>query len=165
MDAPEYGNINAAAAYDCYADMMFRLAYSILMSKEDAEDAVLEVFVKYLKLQPVFHEKSHEKAWFLRVTINQCHDIQRRRVVRSYTPLEEMAEIAADDNRNNDVLEYVMALAEKYKTVILLHYFEDLSVEQISDILNITKSAVKMRLMRGRKLLKNELTEGNGGYV
>lgn len=165
MNASEYGKINAAKAYECYADMLFRLAYSMLVSKEDAEDAVLEVFAKYLKLRPVFREEGHEKAWFLRVTINQCHDIQRRRGVRSYTPLEEMAEIAVEDKNRGYVLSSVMKLDEKYKTVILLYYFEDLSIEQISEILKITKSGVKMRLMRGRQLLKNELTEGDDGYV
>lgn len=160
MDAPNYKTPSIEDAYDRHADMLFRIAYSVVLSKEDAEDAIQEVFAKYVKNAPAFREREHEKAWFVRVTINQCRDTQRRRAIRSYTPLDEIIETPVADNKSASVLEQVLLLPSKYKTAIILYYFEDFSVENIAKALRITKSAVKMRLARGREYQKNEITKG-----
>ena len=157
MDASINRTPGIEEIYDRYANLLFRLAFSLLLSKEDAEDAVQEVFIKFVVKKPAFNDVEHEKAWFVRVTINLCHDLQRRRKIRSYTPLEEISEIPHGEEKSYSMLEDVFELSEKYKTVILLHYFEDFSVEEIADILKISKSAVKMRLKRGRDLLKGKL--------
>jgi RNA polymerase sigma factor (sigma-70 family) len=160
LNAHAYENPNLQTAYDRHADMLFRLSYSILFSREDAEDAVHDVFIKYVSKSPHFREYEHEKAWFIRVTINQCRDLQRRRQIRSYIPLEEITELPVEQFRSNEVLKSIIALPEKYKLSILIHYLEGYSVEQTSKILGISRSAVKMRLARGREMLKIEL---NGG--
>lgn len=149
--------------YEKYADMLYRTAYSLLLSLHDAEDATAEVFVKYIKNRPSFNDSEHEKAWLLRVTVNTCHDIQRRRTVRTYTPIDELAAVlpAEDTSAKTDVLESVLALPEKYRVCVILHYFEDFSVEQIAKALGLTKSAVKMRLARAREMLKKELDDQN----
>ncbi len=165
MGALVYATPSVEELYDRYADMLFRLAYSALFSKEDAEDAIQEVFSKYLKKMPYFSESEHEKAWFIRVTVNQCRDIRRRRAIRGYTPLEEMTESPTYENDSAAILEQVFALPDKYKTAIILHYFEEYSVADIASALKITKSAVKMRLSRGRDLLKTEIDKGGDGYV
>lgn len=161
MEASQYKTPGAQVLYDRYAGMLYRLAYAVLHAQQDAEDAVAEVFVKWIARRPVFRDAEHERAWFVRVCVNQCRDFQRRRKIRAYTPLEQMSEIlagAASDTTG--VIEDVLALPEKYKIVILLHYFEDFSVEEIAASLGLSVSAVKMRLSRARQLLKRSL-EGN----
>ena len=159
MSKPVYRASDASAAYDRYADLLFRLAYARLLCKEDAEDAVVEVFSKYLSRPPVFQDAEHEKAWFVRVLINQCRGLQRRRVVRAYTPLEQVTEHPAASEENG-LLKEVLQLEEPYKTVLVLYYFEDFSIVEIAKMLSLSPSAVKMRLMRGRQQLKTTLQEG-----
>ncbi len=143
-----------SAVYSNYADMLFRIAYSITLSMDDAQDAVHEVFVAYLGKLPDFRDAEHEKAWFVRATINKCRDHLRRRKVRSYTPLQEVAEIPAESIESRDAFKEVLKLPEKYKIVILLHYFEGYGISEISSALSISSSAVKMRLARGREMLR-----------
>lgn len=153
---------NIAETYDRYADMLYRLALSHLQNAEDAQDAVQDVFAKYLSDTPAFADEVHERAWFIRVTINRCHDLIRRSKVRSYVPLEDVSDIAADGGENSDVREVMKALSvipDTYREAVILHYLEGYSVEETAEILNLSVSAVKMRLMRGREALKKSFDE------
>lgn len=156
--------------YDKYADMLYHLALSHLQSKEDAEDVVQEVFCKYYVKTPDFTDATHEKAWFLRVTVNQCHDLLRHRNIRKYTPLHEIGEIAGQtgiqDEGALDVMHLLSFLPEKLRIVVILHYLEELSVEETASALRLGKSAVKMRLSRARTLLQDKLkSEKEDGHV
>lgn len=143
--------------YEKYADVLYRAAYARLLSAADAEDAVAETFGKYLHKKPEFRDQAHEKAWFLRVCINTCTDLMRRRTVRSYTPLEDLAEVLPAEEKDRGVLESVYELPEKYRMCVILYYFEDFSVEETAKALQISGSAVKMRLSRAREMLKSAL--------
>lgn len=157
MDASNYQTPTVEMVYDLYADMLYRISYTMLMSKEDAEDNVAEVFLTYIKKRPEFNEKEHEKAWFIKVTVNHSKDMMRKRKIRSHIPLHEITNVADDTiDISDDILSDVLALPDKFKAVIVLHYFEDLSIDKISSILGISKSGVKMRLLRGRELLKTK---------
>lgn len=94
MDNRDNPTPDIGKLYDKYADMLYRVAYSSLMSKECAEDAVQDVFAKFIRAPRSFKDSEHEKAWFLRVTVNCCHDLQRKRAIRIYTPLEEITDLA-----------------------------------------------------------------------
>lgn len=157
---------SAKEAYNRYSDLLFRLSLSHLGIKEDAEDAVSEVFSKFINKTPFFNDQEHEKAWFIRVTINQCRDMERRRKIRRYTPIEQISQASTEVKDDlNDVLETLQRLPEKYKTVLILFYFEDFSIKDISSTLKITQAAVKMRLSRGRELFKIESEKGGDLYV
>lgn len=144
--------------YSNYADMVYRLALSYLNHKEDAEDVVQDVFTKYMCGLHFPMDKEHEKAWFIRVTINQCHDSLRRRKHRTHTSLEETENLPGYEQEIPFMLqETLQNLPEKYKSVIILHYLEGFSVQEIAKICRISVSATKMRLSRGREILKNEL--------
>lgn len=147
------------AVYDHYAPMLYRLAFSILLHKEDAEDALQSVFHKYLSHPPFWNDESHRKAWLIRVTVNQCKDLLRKRKTHASVPLDEIAEIGKEDQHPIELLSDLFSLPEIYKTVLILHYLEDLKVDEIGKILHISKSAVKMRLTRGRELLKTKQRE------
>lgn len=144
-------------AYERYADTLYRIALGILSSSHDAEDAVADVFASFVSKPQSFSDGEHEKAWFIRATVNKCRDIQRRRTVRSHSPIEEAAEIADGTDHfahTESIMHDILALPEKYRTVIILHYFEDLSIDEVASALSIGRSAVKMRLVRAREMLK-----------
>lgn len=144
--------------YNNYADMLYRLALSYLNHREDAQDVVQDVFTKYMCGIHLPMDKEHEKAWFIRVTINQCHDYLRRRKHRTHASLDEVTELPGEEQEIPFMLqETLQNIPEKYKSVIVLHYLEGFSVQEIAKICKISVSATKMRLMRGRELLKNEL--------
>lgn len=147
-------------AYDKHADTLYRLALSYLQISDDAWDAVHDVFVKYINTSPDFSDEEHEQAWLIRTTINRCLDILRRKKIRHYISLDDISEIVSvefktDSGDVSDIMACISKLSEKYRTVIILHYLESFSIEEISSILGVSVSAVKMRLVRGRDALKN----------
>lgn len=145
-------------AYELYADMLYRLALSYMKQKEDAEDIVQEVFTKYFCGFHLPLSGEQEKAWFVRVTINQCHDALRKRSYRLHDSVDDVAEIAgATVDEPNELFDVLQTIPNKYKDVIILYYLEGYSVDEIAKMLGLTASATKMRLKRGRELMKKEL--------
>lgn len=142
--------------YDTYADMLYRLAVSMLRSPSDAEDAVQNAFCRYLDRAPDFRDSEHEKAWLLRVLINQCKDMMRRRKVRAWLPIEALTDIGVQA-KSTPALDAVYTLPEKYKAVIILYHLEEMSIDEIAEALSLSPSAVKMRLSRGRDMLREAL--------
>ncbi len=147
-------------AYDNYADMLYRLALTYMQNPDDAQDAVQDVFLKYMTAAPLLRDDEHERAWLIRVTVNRCCDLLRRRKIRSYVSLDEVPETAAEDTalESSDVMHCLSKIPEKNRGAIVLHYLEGFSVEEVSRILGISQSAVKMRLARGREALKDLLS-------
>lgn len=110
---------------------------------------------------PNFALRDHEKACLIRVTINECKDISKY-IYRKRTVSIQNLEIKDDGQifkKDNDIMAEILLLAETYKAPIYLYYFDNYSIEEISKILKIGTSAVKMRLLRGREILKLELEE------
>ena len=147
------------SAYEKNADLLFRISLGILGNEHDAQDAVQETFIRYMRHVLKFSSFEHEKAWLIRVTENICLDMLRHKKIRNYTPIEEIhsLEDAAETNNETDVFEKLSKLPSKFKTVIILHHLEGYSVEETSKILGISLSATKMRLKRGREALRNSL--------
>ena len=141
--------------------MIFRsqIALLHLKKKEDAGEVVQEAFVRSFTKAPEFADEEHEKAWLIRVTINLCKNQLTSAWKRKVSPAEEI-EIYGEDGEQKEILALVMALPTDYKDVIYLHYYQGYRVEELARILGVSVSAVKMRLMRGRKMLKLELEEG-----
>ena len=145
-------------AYELYADMLYRLALSYMKNREDAEDIVQEVFTKYFSGFHLPMSEEQEKAWFIRVTINQCHDAFRKRSYRLHDSIDDVTEVAVSQNQESEeLLAELRKLPGKYKDVIVLHYLEGYSVEEVAEMLRLSSSAVKMRLKRGREFLKEEM--------
>lgn len=148
--------------YNSYADMLLRLSLSYMKSREDAEDVVQDVFVSYINSSPFFFDEEHRKAWLLKVTVNKCRDAARRSSIRQSLSYDEVGEIASDDEVYGEGAELFAALRslpEKYRVTVMLHYLEGFSVEETARSLGVSVSAVKMRLSRGRQMLKNLLTK------
>lgn len=154
MDASS-GNDYIIYIVSTYSQILFRAAYMILHSKNDAEDAVQDVFVKLIKKKPKFNDNEHEKAWLLRVTINTAKDILRKRKHNFPQIIQEVPDFYENDE--SDLLHAVMSLDEKYSTIIHLYYYEDYSIAEIGKLLSIPAATVGTRLSRARILLRNKL--------
>ena len=145
--------------YDRYAVMLYRLALSMMKTREDAEDVVQSVFEKYVLHPHLFLSGEHEKAWFLRVTMNQCKDALRRRNLRQGVSLDDAVEVGVCDV-HSEVQDILDKLPEDYRMPLVLYYFEECKIEEIAAALRLSASAVKMRLKRGRDMMKKELEGG-----
>ena len=110
MDASKYRTPSIEELYSFYADMLYRLAYSHVLNKEDAEDIIAEVFLKVVKKKQNFNDQNHEKAWLIRVTINTCHDFIRRKKLRVFIQLDTIEDIPDEEQTSKDILEHVFQL-------------------------------------------------------
>ena len=141
-----------------YGDMLFRTCLVMLQNQPDAEDAVQETVLKYMLKAPVFDSSEHEKAWLLKVAANHCRDMLRFRSRHPQVTLEQLTEYLTDPE-NSGILDALMTVPEKYRIVMLLHYVEGYPTDKIAQMIGKTPSAVKMRLQKGRKLLKKAYRE------
>jgi len=141
-----------------HGNALYRNACLLLGSPQDVQDILQEVLLRYLEKSPAFLSAEHEKAWLLRVTTNCCMDCLRFRKRHAYTDLESLKECLPEPEQKEQ-LEELYALPAKYKTVLLLHYFEGYSVTETAQILKISVSAAKKRLQRGREALKMAISE------
>lgn len=157
MDNPPKSAEGFGAAYDAYGSMVFRLAMSCLGCRADAEDVAQETFFRLLYRSPAFADAEHEKRWLLRVTINLCKNQLGGFWRRKATPLPD--DCAVPEPQTAALAEALIRLPERYKLPIHLHYYEGYSVAEVAQILKLSQSAVKMRLKRGRAMLKLELEE------
>lgn len=138
-----------------YGDMLYRTAYVLLGNPHDVQDALQETLLRYLEKSPAFVSQDHEKAWLLRVTTNCCRDCLRFRRRHSYIDADPLLEYLPAQEKQH--LQELYALPAKWKTVLILHYFEGYSVKEIGKILGLSESAVKKRLQRAREALRLEL--------
>ena len=143
-----------------YKDSVFSAAFSICANAADAEDVVQDTFIRYHTTDTQFADEQHIRAWLLRVAINKAKNVTMSFWRRKGVPLEDYAEsLVFPSPEAEEVFETVMRLPEKYRIAIHLFYYEDYSVHEIAGILRITESNAKVRLSRGRKLLKQKLQE------
>lgn len=155
MITPGAEKPNIEAQYSRYADMLYRVALSTLQNDMDAQDAVQDVFIKYISSPTYFKDKEHEKAWFLRVTVNRCRDMLRSRKIRLKLHAESDTEPATPaSSARQELFEVIHSIPEKYKSTVILHCLEGLSLQETADVLGISLSAAKMRLKRAREIIK-----------
>ncbi len=145
-------------AIERHADTIRRLCMIHLKNHADTEDIFQTVFLKYVLSSVSFENEEHERAWFIRVTINACKDLLKN-FFHSHTVsldeiMEQPAELSAD---HREVLEAVLSLPPKYREVVYLHYFEDYTAPQISRILGKNTNTIYTLLTRSRKMLREKL--------
>lgn len=132
---------------------------AFLGRRADAEDVTQETFCRLLYRAPDFADENHRKRWLLQVAANLCRNQLRGFWRKRVTQLEDT--IPAVPPEELELLNTVMALPDQYKLPLHLHYYEGYSVAETAEILKLGQSAVKMRLKRGRELLKLELEGSN----
>lgn len=141
-----------------YADMVYRLALSRTRDIDFSQEVFQEVFYRLSKKLPDFKSEEHEKAWLIRVTINCSKTLLNSKWNTKVQVLED--EICVEEPEIKEVYQEVLALPKKYRTVIHLYYYEDLTVKEIANILKTKENTVKTWLARARNKLKNRLEGG-----
>ncbi len=160
MNANNINHLSADELVQRYSDMVYRIAFSRTQNVQDAQDITQEVFFKYLKYTKaghVFREEEHRKAWLLKVAVNTGNSYVKSAWFRHRADLEEATVVAAETKEQSDVYDTVMKLPEKYRMVIHLFYYEELSVKEIGNVLKLSETAVKTRLHRAREILREQL--------
>lgn len=138
---------------------MYGMARSMLGRDEDSADAMQEATIKAYRSIHGLRQPEFFKTWMLRILINECHKILRKRtnlVDVGDTVAEFECHSASAEYEKIELREAVERLDTPLQTVISLHYFQDMPIRQIADLLNISETAVKSRLYRARKSLLNE---------
>lgn len=142
-----------------YSDMVYRIALTRVKNKEEAEDIFQEVFLKFSKKLPEFQSKEHEKAWFIKVTINLSKNTLKSAWKRKVQSLDD-DNIEFENKENQDIFYEVQSLPQKYRTVIYLYYYEGYKVKEIAMFLKTKEGTIKTWLSRARDTLKNNLQGG-----
>ena len=146
--------------FEIYQNNLYAIAFNVCKNAEDAEDVVQDTFIQYYSLKKEFDNEQHIRAWLIRVAINKAKNMNRAFWRRNKMSLEDYMEtLSFETPESGELFEAVMNLPEKYRIVVHLFYYEDYTVHEIADILKLSESNVKVRLSRGRALLKEKLQE------
>ena len=147
----------AVRAMEHHADTVRRLCMIHLKNQADTEDIFQTVFMKYVLSSTVFQSEEHERAWFIRVTLNSCRDLLRSWLRHGAVSLEELSAQAAPEPEDRTVLEAVLSLPQKYRDAVYLHYYEGYSAPEIGTLLGKNTNTVYTLLTRARALLREKL--------
>ncbi len=142
---------------DCYADLLLRVAYCWTGNLADAQDACQTALLKLIAADRRFDGPEGQKAWLLRVTINECKSLNRSAWRRHRADLEEAALAAVQMPEPSGLLEAVHQLPPKYRAAIFLRYYEGYAVGEIAQMLGVKPALVSTWLARGREKLKTML--------
>lgn len=153
-----------------YGNRLIKTCYLILNNKEEAEDAVQETFIRVFKGIHSFNQQSSLYTWIYAIALNICRDMLKERKYASYyeeyiCQEGESVEDIVVERINREILrEKLFSLPIIYKEVLVLFYFEGLTIKEISRILDEKEGTIKSKLSRGRKLLKSALVKG-GDFI
>lgn len=137
-------------------EMMCKVAMSMLRNEKDCEDAMQSAILSaFEKLSTLKHEQ-YFKTWLMRILINTCNGMLRRR--KKTAELTEIHLYSISSDEEIEVRAAIESLPMKLRQVIILYYSQQFTTKEISEILKIPKGTVMSRLNKGRKLLKIELS-------
>ncbi|MGN7477018.1 sigma-70 family RNA polymerase sigma factor [Solibacillus silvestris] len=155
---------------DDYAADFKRIAFLYVNDLSECEDIIQEVFITcYQKLSSFRHECSY-KTWLIRITINKCKDYKKRwsikkliykPIISSVLTVPSAEEQVINAQASRSMIEQIAKLPTKYKEVLILYYYEELTMAEISEILSININTIKSRLLRGKKILQSKLERRN----
>lgn len=162
MNVTEYNS-----CVDKYLKMVYRISFHYFGNREDAEDVSQDVFLKLYSHNTKFESEEELKAWLIRVTTNTCHSYFRNPFRKRKTEIDEkeIENIAGSSSSEQEiinrkvVMDAVMSLSERYRIVVYLYYYEEYSICQISNTLNIKETTIQTRLSRAREKLKSVLKD------
>ena len=134
-----------------YMDTVFRVAYSYLRCRDDADDVTQDVLIQLYKQEKAFESDAHVKNWLIRVTVNRCNNVLR-------APWHKAEDIADYENtlvfeqpQYRELFEAVMSLDRRYRLPVLLYYYEGYRQKEIAGLLDIPEETVRTRLARARQ--------------
>ena len=136
---------------------LYRVSYAQLSQSCDRDEAVQECLCKAWQKRNQLQDERYMQTWVIRILINECHNIQRKR--GRELPLEALPERAAPADAEPELHDALLALEESLRLPLVLHYIEGFTTEEIAQILRWPQGTVKSRMMRGRRELKKMLSE------
>lgn len=147
--------------YQKYAGVIFKTSYNFLLNKEDAEDVVQEVFIKYFTCDKKFNDDNHEKAWILRVTANLCKNILRSKSHKNLQ-LDDAIKVCDSNfesarNLRLDLENTMFELTPNQRMAIYLFYYEQIQIRDIAKIMKTNENTVKSHLSRAKSKMKRYL--------
>ena len=151
---------------EAYSDTILKTCYLYLSDHSQAEDATQDTWIKAWKHMEDFERKqiANEKAWLLRIAINTCKDYRRTAWFRHIDRKQSLDALPpymlAAEEKDKTLTLLVMELPDRYKQVILLYYFQGLTMRETADALGSSQSTVQRRLKQAEALLKISLTGG-----
>lgn len=153
-----------------YATDLKRIAYLYVNDMAECEDIIQEVFIGcYQNLSNYRHEASY-KTWLIRITINKCKDHRKRWSVKSLLYKSEVLPVKTSNSaeeqylqgvHSNEIINQIAMLSTKYKEVLILYYYQEMTMSEISEVLGIKLNTVKSRLLRGKEVLQLKLERGD----
>ena len=142
-----------------YMDTVFRVAYSYLRCRDDADDVTQDVLIQLYRQDKAFESDAHVKNWLIRVTVNRCKNVLR-------APWHKAEHIADYENSLTfeapacrELFDAVMSLDRRYRLPVLLYYYEGYRQREIAALLGVPEETVRTRLSRARDKLKHILSE------
>ena len=148
--------------YELYSQELMNISYGYTKSRDDSLDIIQNVFTKLVNNPKQFNNLNEEKYWLIRITINECKDFLRKKSKRPIINADLVNSFSNYDSETENlhyIADVVKTLPEKYRVVIILFYWDSLSIKEIAIVLKVSEDAVKKRLERARKLIKIEMEE------
>lgn len=151
---------SAQELFEAYRNSLYAVAFNVCRNAEDAEDVVQDTFIQYCTCKKEFDSRQHIRAWLIRVAVNKAKNMNRTFWRRNKRSIEDYMEtLTFETPESESLFGAVMKLPDGYRVVIHLFYYEDYTVREIAGILRLSESNVKVRLSRGRALLREQLQE------
>ena len=142
-----------------YMDTVFRVAYSYLRCRDDADDVTQDVLIQLYKEEKAFESDAHVKNWLIRVTVNRCKNVLRAPWHRAEDIADYENTLVFEQPQCRELFDAVMSLDRRYRLPVLLYYYEGYRQKEIAALLNVPEETVRTRLSRARAKLKNILSE------
>ena len=153
-----YMNEKFDRIFEMYNKDIFHLIFSYTLNISDAKDILQDTFMKYYTKMAIISEDDLEiKKWLMRVAINKTKDNFKNYWKNKVLTIDDNVSNYYKISTNIEMFELLNKLNKKYRIPIYLYYYEGYSIDEIADILKLSKSAIKMRLSRAKEILKKEL--------
>lgn len=165
-NSDEYRLKHLEFVVDQYGEEIKRLIYSYVKDYSIIDDITQDTFLNFYNQFHTFQYKSEIKTWLFRIAINKCKDYLRSTKYKSHLILDyfnnnknEPEQHAIQKQRSDALIYEVMRLPIKYREIIILFYYKDLSISEISSLIDLNENTIKTRLTRARQKLKKKLNE------
>ena len=146
--------------YEMYNADIYRLIYSYTLDYAESKDILQETFLKYYKnINKLPTTPQEIKKWLIKVSVNTSKDYLRKIIKCRFLYDKELDGYKSLENNDLEFFDVIKKLNKKYRIPIFLYYYEGYKTEEIATILNLKVSAVKMRLSRAKKILKEEMED------
>ena len=153
-----------------YGSELKRIAYLYVNDRVECEDIIQEVFITCYQNFAKFRHNASYKTWLIRITINKCRDHRKRWSIKNLIYKPEIYSLNTSHSFENEyiqqldskeIIKQIASLSGKHKEVLILYYYQEMNMKEISEVLNISINTVKSRLLRGKEALKRKLERGS----